>query len=71
MAPLGKLIIIAGLILVVIGTLMWLGPKIPWLGKLPGDIHYEGKNIRIYVPLATCLILSILISVLLIVLGRK
>ncbi|KPL07169.1 hypothetical protein AMJ86_05515 [bacterium SM23_57] len=71
MAPLGKLIIIVGIILVVIGVLIWLGPKIPWLGKLPGDIHYEGKNIRIYIPLITCLILSVLVSVLLVVFGRK
>jgi hypothetical protein len=71
MVPLGKLIVLVGLILVVIGILLWLGPKIPWFGKLPGDIHYEGKNIKIYFPLATCIILSAVISVLLLLIGRK
>jgi len=71
MAPIGKLIILVGLILVVIGFLLWINPKIPWLGKLPGDFHYEGKGIRVYFPLATCLILSIVISIILFFLGRR
>jgi thiosulfate reductase cytochrome b subunit len=71
MAPAGKLIVLVGLILVVIGILLWLSPKIPWLGKLPGDFHYEGKGVKIYFPLATCLILSIVISVVLFLMGKK
>ena len=71
MAPAGKLLILVGLILIAVGFTVWLSPKIPWLGKLPGDIHFEGKNVRVYVPLATCVILSIVISLLLIFLSRK
>jgi uncharacterized membrane-anchored protein len=71
MAPLGKLLILIGLILAFVGLVLWLGPKIPWLGKLPGDIHYEGKHVRVYFPLATCVIISVVISVLLFLLSRK
>jgi len=71
MAPIGKLLVLTGLILVVIGILVWLSPKIPLLGKLPGDIHYEGKHVRIYFPLATCVVLSVVISLLFFLLSRK
>jgi hypothetical protein len=71
MAPFGKLIVLAGLILVVIGVLLWVSPKIPWLGKLPGDIHYEGKHVKVLFPLATCLLLSIVISVIFFLVGRR
>jgi len=65
------MLVLTGLILVVIGILIWLSPKIPWLGKLPGDIHYEGKHVRIYFPLATCVVLSVVISLIFFLLSRK
>jgi hypothetical protein len=71
MAPLGKLLILIGLILALVGLVLWLGPKIPWLGKLPGDIRYEGKHVRLYLPLTTCVIISVVISILLYLLSRK
>jgi hypothetical protein len=71
MAPIGKLLILVGLILIVIGVVVWLSPKIPWLGKLPGDIHYEGKNVRVYLPITTCIILSVVVSLLFFLLSRK
>ena len=71
MAPLGKVLILVGLILIVIGIVIWLSPKIPWLGKLPGDIHYEGKNVRVYFPITTCIILSLVVSLLFFLLSRK
>lgn len=43
--------------------MVWLlGPSIPWLGKLPGDISVEGDNFRFYFPLATCIVLNVLLS---------
>ena len=56
---LGRLLITAGVILVVAGVLATVLP----LGRLPGDIRIEGKNSAFYFPLATCLLLSVLLSV--------
>lgn len=61
----GLTILIGGLILVVIGAILLLGPSIPWLGHLPGDIHYQSGNTRIYFPLTTCILLSVAVSVVL------
>jgi len=56
---------IAGLAMAALGALLWLGPKVPWLGRLPGDISIERPNFRFYFPLATCIILSVVLTVLL------
>lgn len=67
----GKILIIAGLFLVVIGGLLMLSGKIPWLGRLPGDIVIQKKNFTFYFPLATSILLSILLALVLWLLGRK
>jgi len=56
---------IAGLAMAALGALLWLGPKVPWLGRLPGDISIERPNFRFYFPLATCIIVSVVLTVLL------
>jgi len=56
---------IFGLIIFVIGVLIFIAPKIPWLGKLPGDIQIRGKNYRIDFPIATSILISIILSILL------
>lgn len=61
---LGKVLIIVGLVLVVVGALIWLFPKIPFIGKLPGDIYVEKENFRVYFPITTCIIISIIITLL-------
>jgi hypothetical protein len=58
----GWLLLILGLILAGIGLVWIVAPAIPWLGRLPGDIRFEGKNTRVYFPLLTCLLLSLLLS---------
>ena len=59
----GRLLITAGLILVAAGLLFMLGDKLPVrLGRLPGDITIHGKNSTFYFPLATCLLLSLLFT---------
>ena len=62
--PAGKFLIIAGLVLVAVGLLVQFGPAIPLLGKLPGDLRIEKKNVSFYAPLASCLLLSIVVSLL-------
>jgi uncharacterized protein HemY len=61
---LGKVLIIVGLVIAGIGILLVLTPKIPWLGKLPGDILIKKDNFRFYFPVTTCIIISIILTLL-------
>jgi len=71
MSEFGKLLILLGVVLVVAGVvLVLLGRTNLPLGKLPGDIIYRGKNTTVYFPLATSILLSVILSVVLYVLGR-
>ncbi len=65
MPALGKTLVIAGVLLIVAGALLWWSPRIPWLGRLPGDILINRRQVTVYVPLATSLVLSVVISLIL------
>ena len=65
MGDLGKLLIVFGILLVVLGVVFSLGPKIPWLGHLPGDIYIERERFSFYFPLTTCLLLSLILALVL------
>jgi acyl-[acyl carrier protein]--UDP-N-acetylglucosamine O-acyltransferase len=56
-----KVLIIAGVILIGIGVLIWLG--VP-LGKLPGDIHFKSEKTQVYIPITTSILLSLALSLL-------
>lgn len=65
MSPeLGKLLVVAGAVLVVIGLVVWAGPQVPWLGRLPGDIHIKRENFSFHFPLVTCLVISAVLTLL-------
>ena len=64
MAPIGKALVVLGLAIIVLGIIVWLGSSIPYFGRLPGDIYIRTGNFTFYFPLATCIILSIVISIL-------
>ena len=66
----GKLLIIAGVFIIIVGIFFLFGDKIPFLGKLPGDIIIKKKNFTFYFPIVTSILLSIIIS-LIIYLFRK
>ena len=69
---LGKLLLIFGAVLVVVGLLLTLGPKLPGrLGRLPGDIIIRRENFTFYFPLVTCLLLSVILSLLFWLFGRR
>ena len=68
---LGRFLIITGIVITVLGALLFLSGKIPWLGRLPGDIMIQRKNFTFYFPLATSILLSIVISLILWLFGRK
>lgn len=61
--PLGRMLIAAGLVLVALGLLVTFAGRLPVrLGRLPGDIYIHGKNSTFYFPLATCILVSVLLS---------
>ena len=64
MNTLAKVLIVMGIVLLAGGLLLLLVPKAPFLGKLPGDIRQEGDGLGFYFPLATCLLLSLVLTLL-------
>lgn len=71
MVAFGRLLVIIGLVIAFVGGLILVTTRyFPWLGNLPGDFRIEGENFRIYFPLATMLLISILGTILLNVLIR-
>jgi hypothetical protein len=62
MNELGKVLVVGGIVMALAGVLLWSGIGRSWLGRLPGDIHYHRGNVGFYFPLATCLLLSVLLS---------
>ncbi len=69
--PLAKLIILFGIIIVVIGGILAFFNKIPFIGKLPGDIHIEKKNFSFYFPITTCILLSVILSLILYLVSKR
>jgi hypothetical protein len=65
MSELGKMLLVFGVILAAAGVLLLVAPRIPWLGKLPGDITYRGERFTFYFPLATSIVLSVVLSLIL------
>lgn len=68
---LGKFLLMTGLVLVILGSVLLLVGKVPFLGRLPGDIVVEREHFRFYFPLATCLVLSALLTLIFWLLGRR
>ena len=62
MKSIALLLLVAGCVLIGIGLLLFFVEKVPWLGHLPGDIHYQGKNYSFHFPLMTCILLSVVIT---------
>jgi uncharacterized protein HemY len=62
---LGKTLIYLGLFLVVVGLVFSLGGKIPWLGHLPGDVYIQRERFTFYFPITTCLIISVIVTLVL------
>ena len=62
---LGRTLVVLGLALAGLGGLLLLAGHVPWLGRLPGDISIERDNVRFYAPLATGLLLSVLLTLIL------
>ena len=68
--PLGRACLFCGMILTGVGLVVLLAPKIPWLGRLPGDLLIQRERFVFYLPLASCLLASLLLSVIFWLVGR-
>jgi hypothetical protein len=66
----GKILIMLGLVLTSIGVLVLFSNKIPWLGRLPGDIYIEKNNFTFYFPITTSILLSIVLFIIMYVAGK-
>ena len=73
MSELGKLLIVIGLLTALAGVVLVLWGKLPlaWFGHLPGDIAFKGKNFSFYFPLATSLLISIVLSLIFWLINHK
>jgi hypothetical protein len=71
MTEIGRIIVILGITLIVVGGIVMMLNRtgLP-LGRLPGDIVYKGKNTTFYFPLATCILLSVVVSAVMYLIGR-
>ena len=71
MSLMGKFLVIMGIIIVAIGFVFIWGPKIPFLGKLPGDIYIHRGNFSFYFPLTTCILISVILTLIFTFLIRR
>jgi Protein of unknown function (DUF2905) len=60
----GRILMLMGAALLILGALLSFGPRVPWLGRLPGDIVIERDNFRFYFPIATSILISIILTLL-------
>jgi hypothetical protein len=67
----GRLLLLLGLVFALVGALIVVLGKLPYLGKLPGDIDIQRRGFSIYFPLTTCLLLSILVTILMWIFLKK
>lgn len=67
----GKTLIFVGVVLIVIGAVFLLAQRFPWIGRLPGDIYIKRENFTFYFPLTTCILISVILSLVFIFLGRR
>jgi hypothetical protein len=70
MRELGKFVVVIGVVVTLLGLVMWSGFAPKWLGRLPGDIRIEREHSAFYFPIVTCIILSIVLSLLLSIFRR-
>lgn len=70
MADIAKMIILLGAVLVLVGLAILFLPKLPFIGKLPGDIFIKKENFTFYFPLATSIVISLIVSLVLYLLGK-
>ncbi|HUF91252.1 MAG TPA: DUF2905 domain-containing protein [Candidatus Limnocylindria bacterium] len=71
MSDLGRVLIVAGIVIAIVGVALLFVGRIPWLGRLPGDIHIERGNWSFHFPLVTSLLISALLTLVFYLIGRR
>lgn len=71
MQDFGRILIFAGFILLILGSLLYFSKSLPWLGKLPGDIYFRKGNFSFYFPAMTSVILSIVLTLLMYLFNKR
>ena len=71
MNDVGKLLIVVGLLVAVVGVIVVLAGRLPWLGRLPGDVYIQRGNWTFYFPLATSIVVSLVLTTLFWLIGRR
>jgi hypothetical protein len=71
MSELGRALIVLGVVVVAVGALLVFFGRVPWVGRLPGDIHVQRGNWTFYVPLGTSILLSVILTLVLWLIGRR
>ena len=67
----GKTLIIIGLVIAIVGVLIVMGGKVPWIGRLPGDFTFRGERFTFYFPLATSILISVVLTLLFWFIGKR
>ena len=71
MSELGRVLVVLGLIVVALGAVLLLVDRVPWIGRLPGDVHLQRGNWTFYFPIGTSILLSIVLTLVLWLIGRR
>lgn len=71
MGDLGKTLIVIGVVIVAVGCVLLLAGRVPWLGRLPGDIYIRRGNFSFYFPVVTSLVVSVLLTLLFWLFSRR
>jgi hypothetical protein len=64
MEAFGRGLAILGVVFALVGCVLWLAPQVPWLGKLPGDLRIERPGFIFYLPITSCVLLSVVLTLL-------
>jgi DUF2905 family protein len=70
-ADLGKMMIVLGVVIALVGVILLVAGRVPWIGRLPGDVFIQRGNWSFYFPIATSLVISVLLTVVLWLIGRR
>ena len=71
MSDLGRVLLVFGILIAVMGIVLMLAGRVPWLGRLPGDVHVQRGNWTFYFPLGTSILLSVIFTLVLWLIGRR
>jgi Protein of unknown function (DUF2905) len=71
MPELGRALVVMGIVLALVGLVLVFVDRVPWIGRLPGDVHVQRGNWSLYVPLGTSIVLSVVLTLILWLIGRR